>query len=310
MSVQVSDPALPAGLTTRPATAADAGAIYRLIAACEEDLDGKAEVDLDDIVTDLARPGQYLPHDTVLVHAPDGDPVGWGQVIKGRRAEADVRPDHRGRGIGTWLLHWTERRARAAGADRVGQTVTDNNTVAARMFTGRGYAPKDTAWILEIALEAEPEVPPLPAGITIRTYRPGSDDHAVHRVIDDAFCEWPDREPSPFDEWAAVSIRREIFAPGLSPLALSGGRIVGAALVLDYRDEHEGYVHQVAVHRDYRHRGIARALLCHAFAGFYRTGRRGCTLSTNSYTGALTLYQRVGMRIRHSYTHYAKPLTG
>jgi mycothiol synthase len=299
---------LPSGLTARPAGTGDTEPIYRLVAACEKDLDGVTEVDLDDIVADLGRPALDTATDTVLVHEEGGDLVGWAQVFKGRRAEADVRPDRRGRGIGTWLLDWTERRARAAGADRVGQTITDNNVVAARMFGRRGYRPKDTAWLLEIPLAADQPVAPPPAGITIRGYRTGSDDRAVHRVIDDAFCEWPDRSPVAFEEWAAFTIDRETFAPDLSALAVDGDRIVGAALVLDFRNEDEGYVHQLAVHREYRHRGIARALLHQAFAGFARTGRRSCTLSTNSYTGALSLYERVGMRIRRSYTHYAKEL--
>ncbi len=311
--MELLDARLPAGLTTRPADPGDAMAIYRLVAVCEQDLDGRAEVDLDDIVTDLSRPGTDLRQDTVLVHEPGGDLVGWAQVRgahthPGRRAEADVRPDRRGQGIGTWLLNWTEWRARAARADRVGQTVTDNNEVAAAMFRARGYLPKDTAWILEIALTLDAAAPAPPDGITIREYRPGLDDRAVHRVIDDAFCEWPERDPCPYDEWVTVSIGRETFAPTLSAVALDGERIVGAAIALDYTDEDEGYVHQLAAHRDYRHRGIARALLRHSFAAFARTGRRSCVLSTNSYTGALSLYERVGMRIRRSYTHYAREL--
>jgi mycothiol synthase len=305
----VTAPLPEAGLTTRPARADDAGPIYRLIADCERDLDGVAEIDLDDVVTDLARPGLDPDRDTVLVHAPGGELVGWAQVNGGRRrAEADVRPGHRGRGIGTWLLGWTERRARETGADRVGQTITDNNTAAARMFTARGYRPKDTAWILEIPLDPGRAVPDPPAGITIRAYQPGMDDRAAHAVIDEAFCEWPDRKPCPFDEWAALVVARETFAPELSALAFDGGRLVGAVLALDYRNEDEGYIHQVATHRDYRHRGIARALLHTSFARFAGTGHKACTLSTNSYTGALSLYEKVGMRVRRSYTHYALSL--
>jgi mycothiol synthase len=313
----------------------DAEAICRLVAECEHDLDGKAEVDVEDIVADLGRPGFDPATDTVLVHEPDGSLAGWAQVRESR-AEADVRPDRRGRGIGTWLLEWTERRARGSGATKVGQTITDRNTAAARMFRDRGYLPRDTAWLLEIPLHPDQPVAPPPAGITIRGYRTGTDDRAVHRVIDDAFSEWPDRDPRPFEEWVPFSIGRQTFSPELSALALDGDRIVGAAIVLDYRNagkrrladpaqvlahdkrrladpaqvlaHDEGYVHQLAVHRGYRHRGIARALLHRAFAGFARTGRRWCTLSTNSYTGALSLYERVGMRIRHSYTHYSKEL--
>src|SRR2546430_10472060 len=91
---------LPPGLVTRPARADDAYPICGLIAACERDLDGKAEVDADDIVADLARPALDLARDTVLVHDAAGDLVAWAQVFKGKRGEADVRPDHRGRGIG------------------------------------------------------------------------------------------------------------------------------------------------------------------------------------------------------------------
>ena len=299
---------LPAGLSSRPASLDDAYPIYQLIAACERDLDGQVEVDAEDVVADFAQPAMDLARDTVVVHDPAGELVGWAQVFKGSRAEADVRPDRRGHGLGAWLLGWTETRAWQAGAERVGQIVTDHNTAAVELFLTNGYAVADTAWILEIALDAEPPVPVLPDGITIRTYQPGTDDRAAHRLIDDAFCDWPDREPVAFEDWAAGSIGREPFAPALSPLALDGDRIVGAALVLDHEDDHEGYIHQVAVHRDYRDRGIARALLHHAFAGFYRTGRPMCTLSTNSFTGALSLYERVGMRIRRSYTRYRKDL--
>jgi ribosomal protein S18 acetylase RimI-like enzyme len=155
--------------------------------------------------------------------------------------------------------------------------------------------------------DAPPEPVP-PAGIRVRTFESGRDDRDVHRLIDDAFGEWPGHDHVPFEDWAQFVTARKTFAPGLSPLAFDGDRVVGAVLSLDYEDEHEGYVHQVAVHREYRHQGIARALLQHAFAGYHQMGRQACTLSTNSYTGALSLYERVGMRIRRSYTRYEKAL--
>jgi ribosomal protein S18 acetylase RimI-like enzyme len=300
---------LPDGLTARPATAADADAIYRLIAACERDLDGVAEVEPEDIVADLARPALDLARDTVLVRDPAGGLVGWAHVFKARRAEADVHPGARGRGIGAELLAWTEARAAEQGGTRVGQTVTDHNKAAAALFESSGYRPTDTAWILEIAMDEEPEAPDPPTGISIRPYAPGRDDAAAYRLIEDAFNEWPDRLPSTFEEWHGLMVGRETFLPELSPLAFDRDRLVGAVLALSTEDPRESYIHQVATHRDYRHRGIARTLLRHAFRGFYRAGSRSCTLSTNSYTGALSLYERVGMRIRRSYMHYEKALT-
>jgi mycothiol synthase len=300
---------LPDGLTAGAATAADAVAIYRLIAACELDLDGTVEVEPEDIVADLARPSLDLARDTVLVRDRAGKLVGWAHVFKARRAEADVHPDARGAGIGAALLAWTEARAVEQGGTRVGQTVTDNNTAAATLFGSSGYRPTDTAWILEIALDDYPDPPEPPAGISFRPFAPGVDDAATYRLIEDAFNEWPDRLPSTFEEWRGLMIGRETFLPELSPLAFDGDRLVGAVLALSTEDPRESYIHQVATLRDYRHRGIATALLRHAFRGFHRAGSRSCTLSTNSYTGALALYQRVGMRIRRSYTHYEKALT-
>jgi len=67
-------------------------------------------------------------------------------------------------------------------------------------------------------------------------------------------------------------------------------------------------VHQLAVRRDHRNRGIARALLLTAFRGFHDVGRRVVTLGTDSRTGALAMYERVGLRVRRSYTTFGTSL--
>ena len=77
---------------------------------------------------------------------------------------------------------------------------------------------------------------------------------------------------------------------------------------LDLADTDEGYIEQPAVRRDHRKLGIARLLLRHAFRAFHQRGRRTCTLGTHSDTGALALYLRAGMTVRHSATVYRKSL--
>lgn len=295
------------GLTSRPATLDDVDAVTALIIDCELDADGAAEIDRDDILSDLQRPALDLERDTLLV-LEGGALAAWAQVYQGRRAEADVHPGYRSRGIGSAVLGWTEARAREVGGTALRQTVTDANASAIELLRRSGYEPGYTSWILEIALEEEPPEPAVPDGIRLRDFVPGRDDRDVYRLIDDAFNEWPLRDPSPFDEWAAVTIARETFAPDLSPLAIDGDELVGAALSLDYGPHAEGYVHQVAVERSHRNRGIARALLLHAFRAFHRKGRRACILSTDSRTGALGLYESVGMHVRRSYTSYRKQL--
>jgi mycothiol synthase len=292
--------------STRPATAADAPDIYQLVATVEHDLNGQADINLDVVAGDLTLPALDLARDTLLVHDSAGKLVGWAWVHLGRRAMVDVHPDHRGRGLGTQLLAWTETRARELGSERLGQTVMDSDPAAATLLRAYGYEPLATSWLLEIAMTNEPVVPEPSAGITIRPFRAG-DERAVYQMTEDAFDEWQQRRRT-YEEWARLTVELDTFAPALSPLAFAGDQLVGAVLSLDRRNGDEGYVDRVAVHRGHRNQGIARTLLYRAFRDFYRLGRRSCVLWTHSDTGALSLYERVGMTIRRSSTVYSKPL--
>lgn len=295
---------LPAGYRSRPATTADALVIHRLVAACERELHGRAETDLDGIAADLARPGLDPALDTLLVYDPEGELVGRAWV--NRRSEVDVHPDHRGLGLGSSLLAWVEARARQVGSERVGQTVSDSDRAAAALLRSAGYEPLVTAWLLEIAMPPEPVVPEPPAGITVRPYRSG-DERAMHQLTEDAFDEWQQRRSS-YEEWARLTVGRATFASAMSPVAFAGDEMVGAVLSLDVPGTNEGYVERVAVQRDHRNRGIARLLLRYTFRNFHRHGRRTCTLWTHSDTGALSLYERVGMTVRRSSRFHSKAL--
>jgi mycothiol synthase len=298
-------PRLPAGYQSRPATTADVSAIHRLVTACEGELQDRAETDLDAIAAVLARPGLDPASDTLLVHVPAGELIGWAWV--NRRSEVDVHPDHRGRRVGSFLLAWVEARARQAGSQRIVQTVPDNDLAATALLRSHGYEPMVTAWQLEIAMPSEPAVLEPPAGITVRSFQPG-DEPAAYQLTEDAFDEWQERRKS-YQEWALLTVGRATFAPALSSVALDGDQLVGAVLSLDVPYADEGYVERVAVRRDHRNQGIALVLLRHSFHAFYRQGRRTCTLWTHSDTGALALYERVGMTVRHSSTVYRKVLT-
>ncbi|GIG61585.1 hypothetical protein Lfu02_59570 [Longispora fulva] len=295
---------LPTGYRTRPSTTTDMPAIRDLVATCERALLGHAETDLDAVAADFARPGLDPATDTLLVYDPADTLVARAWVD--RRSEVDVHPEHRGLGLGGALLDWTVARTRAAGGHRLVQTVPDADAAAVALVRSRGFAPLATSWLLEIALPAEPEAPEPPAGVTVRPFRAG-DERAVHELLEDAFDEWQERRRS-YEEWAKLTVERATFAPGLSPVAFAGGEMIGVALSLDVPGSADGYIERLAVRRDHRNRGMARLLLRHAFRDVYRSGRRTCTLWTHSDTGALPLYERVGMSVRRSSTVHSLPL--
>lgn len=297
---------LPTGVWARPLNIADAGAVTALMAACELLDDGQVEIDEGDIVADWQRPSVDLDVHTVGLFDEAGM-LAYADVFTSRRAEVFVHPRARGRGLGSALMRWTWAVAWAGGGRLVGQTVTDNNRDAAQLFASMGYQPLWRSWILTLRGEARPAAPTLPADVEIRAPATAEDERAAFQVIEDAFSEWPDRDPVAYGDWAAGSVHRAGFDPWQLPLAVSGDRVVGVAHLVEYEGV-AGWVHQIAVAGDQRGRGIGRALLQHAFGTFWDHGHRTFELSTDSRTGALGLYQHVGMAVRRSYTHWAKEL--
>jgi len=286
----------------------DVPAVFELVAACEAHDIGLVDIELDDIQSEWTRPSFDLDAGTVVViEDSTGTLVAQGEVTYGQRADCSVHPDWRGRGIGTWLVQWTEDYARSRKASRIGQTVVDTATDAIDLFERRGYARRYTSWILAIQFaQTPPKTPELPEGYAIRDFVPGTDDGIVQALIDAAFLEWSDRAPESLEDWRAKTVARPRFRPWLLPvLTTTDGTIVGAAVLMDISGENEGWVQQLAVSPEHRGLGLGGALLGESFGRFHARGRRRCCLNTDSRTGALGLYEHVGMSVTRSYTHRA-----
>jgi mycothiol synthase len=298
---------LPEGYTARPTSRDDLEATFHLVAECELHDSGSVDVAMSDIAADWDRP-DFDPS-TMSASVWQGDVLAaTGDVFMGR-AEVDVAPAHRGRGVGSAMLPWTWAVARADGRSTVGQTVSDRRTDAGELFRAHGYEVGHTAWALRIDLDEDPpSSPALPEGLTFRDFRPGQDDRELFEVIDVAFAEWPGRESHGFENWAASSLRRDEVVPELVPLVVEGDRIVGVALNYRYDGDEEGWTQHLAVDKRHRGRGLGRALLQESFRRFHAVGYRHCGLSTDSRTGALGLYEHVGMYVRESFTRYTKRL--
>lgn len=290
----------------RPATPQDAEAVMAVFSAAELADNGVVDTTLEDILGDWARPSLDLASDTLL--ALDGARIVAYADEFNQRAWVQVHPDARGRGIGTSLLEWTEQRARARGAQSVGQTLSETETAARQLLAAHGYVAKWDTWVFQLQLADDLPTPTPPVeGITLRTMQRPGDDRAVHDVIKTAFSDWPDRDPSEtFEDWRASRLDRADVDPELIFVLEEDGQIVGAALCMQYEDE--GWVDQLAVDRALRSRGLGSWLLTTAFVEFRRRGFLTAGLSTDSRTGARDLYERVGMRVVRSYARFGKQL--
>jgi mycothiol synthase len=294
---------LPDGYAAEPAAVDDVEAVTALVADCEQHDLGEVLIEVEDLVGSWQRPSFDLAEQSALVRR--GDRLAAYGEVSDARAQVYVHPDHRGRGLGTALALWTSEVARRQGSERVGQTVPDGLGDAVELFRGLGYQPLWTSWILELPPDARLDAVPAPEGVTIRPCTAGQ-EQAAYEVIENAFAEWPDRTPTTYADWAAEVLGRPGFEPWQLLVAVEADECVGAC----YLSTGSGvaFIHELAVRHDHRGRGLGRALLVRAFEEGHSHGATGGELSTDSRTGALGLYEHVGMRVRQSFTHFSRPL--
>ena len=295
---------LPDGYTERPLLSSDAAAVTAVIAAQEVADVGEVVIEEADIVADWQRPSYDLGASSVGVLTPDGELVAYAEVTAADRGDAAVHPDHRGRGIGTVLAAWMQELAREQGTSVVGMPVPQGSP-GDRLLEALGYHVRWSSWVLELPEGATVPERPLPEGYRVREATP-EDYRAVWSVIEDAFLEWSVRERQSFEDWTAEIPERPGFEPwNLRVVVDAEGAVVAAAVLLLAAERSEGYIAQLATRKDQRGRGLAQALLVDAFDQARAHGATKSSLSTDSRTGALGLYEKVGMVVTSTWVNRA-----
>ncbi len=292
---------LPDGLTARPLVPSDAAAVTELIAAQEVADVGEVIVEEADIVADWQRPGYDIGTGTLGVF--DGEAlVAYADVGYLHRCDAAVHPAHRGRGIGTQIALWMQERARDQGWDVV-STPVPQGSPGDVLLKSLGYHVRWTSWVLQLPEGATIPTRPLPQGYVVRA---ATEDeyHAAYTVEEDAFLEWSVRERETFEEWKSQTVQRPGFEPwNLRVVTDPSGEVVATALLQLNVDC--GYIALLATRKDLRGQGLAQALLVDAFAVAAEHGAVKSELSTDSRTGALGLYEKVGMKVTSTWVNRA-----
>ncbi|WP_162891261.1 GNAT family N-acetyltransferase [Aeromicrobium sp. A1-2] len=284
---------VPPGFSARPFTMSDAAAVATLVGACERHFMGESFVDATDIAGQWSTPGIDLAADSIGIF--DGRVMAAGALVDDRHHLAvDVHPSRLGRGLGSALAAWVEDRARDRGLSHGLQESAVADLAAADLMQRRGYERTYRDWVLRM----EPDEPlsrhELPSDVTIGGFSE-DDATAVYSVIEDAFAEWDGRIARSYRDWRTLFVDRVGVAVEHFRVARAAGEVIGVAMVHDSAGT--TWIPQLAVRADRRGQGIAQELLAEAFEAGRRRGCATGELSTSGLTGALGLYQRLGMRI-------------
>jgi mycothiol synthase len=240
----------------------------------------------------------------------DGRDVGYARTrgeptLANLEDESCVHPETRGRGIGGKLLDFAEAWARERDLPRLHAHVVNED--GRRLVEERGHELVRYFWRMEIDLAEEPPEPVL-QGFTIRGYRPGEDDEALHAMHQEAFAEHWEFTTQPLEKWLDWRLKRSDYAPELWRVALDGDDVAGAALC--FGERHFGWVLDLAVGSRWRKRGLGLALLQSGFRALWQRGHThvGLEVDSENETGATRLYERAGMSITRRYATYEKRL--
>lgn len=297
-------------MTSRTPSAADAEAVAALLTRVAL-ADGDSPVDAAEIRLWLTSPS-LDPSDFQLFEL-DGEPVAYADVYvpggQSEKAWADVRTvvEHRSGPVEEAALAWAEARAARHGVRRV-LTQSVPGAGHEKLLEARGYGPVRHSFTMAIDLAEAPDAPAWPDGIVVRRFEPG-EERAVHAAADEAFADHWEHTPAPFEHWLHHMTERDGYDPSLWFVALDGGELAGVCLCR-IRDGERGWCDTLAVRRPWRRRGLGSALLLHAFAEFRSRGlaRAGLGVDGENTTGAVALYERLGMRVARRYDTWERTL--
>ncbi len=274
-------------------TPAEAAGVLALAAAAEES--DRVYPLSEDVVLRVRNGGG-----THLLTSSDDTLAGYAYVDQLGSGELVVHPSQRRRGHGSALL--------AAAGDGPLRFWAHGDEPGAQAFAQRnGFARVRVLWQMRRSLTVPLPDVPLPAGVTLRGFRPGHDEQAWLAVNARAFAHHPEQ-----GRWTIDDLRLREAEPWFDP--------AGFLLAVDIQDNLLGFhwtkVHPGSLGEIYvlgvdpggHRRGLGGAL---SVAGLRHLAEAGLTQAMlyvdESNTAAVALYRKLGFEVFHADVSYERP---
>jgi ribosomal protein S18 acetylase RimI-like enzyme len=242
---------LPEGHTARPASLDDAAGVAALIEQQQLACFGSSEISESEVRNDWA--GADLAADTIVIERGGEVRAAADLVVRPGQVSVYgyVHPEDTGRGLGSYLAAWAERRASALGVPTVVRHyLPSTNGAAVRLFEERGYEFQRAVLWMERDLVSAQRVAAdgsavarrhdLPGGLVTRTYRGDDDEPAVYQAFEAGSLDMNGRVPNTLEQWLASARTkdRELFfiveeVGSADADRTVGGRTVGGSSIGD-----------------------------------------------------------------------------
>jgi len=316
---------------TRPATQSNASIVCELWNARSRHVHNTTPYSESSVLKQWDDPRFDLETDSLLMFDSQSALIGYAHIRDVKNPPVDVfctivvHLDHDDQ---DWLwqarLDWSKDEARRviprAPADALIALISAGSSDDAsklRQLEEHGFKHSRTFHRMTMDFGDAIEPVALPDWITLRAFVRGEDNETLVDAYRDAFRDHYGHLDQPFETDLATWQRwmdDDDFDPNLWFLATdtAHGTIAGycCCYAEDHGDDTVGLVDELGVRRDWRRRGITRALLTHALSALQSKGLHGDNLRVDSDNkkGALRLYKSVGMDIVSSTLTYVKEL--
>lgn len=296
----------------RAPTLDDVAGVVSLINRASRELLGRDEVDAHQVRGWWTQPPPFDLTADVVVAIRDGVIVGYGDVGDQANDGAVLWLDVRGEAAAETHAE-LERRAlaRRSPTGVVRAVAHAGDAQYCTLLDSRGYAQIRSSYRMGIDLAGREFTPGWPAGATVRSSVEGVDEPLLHELGERSFEDHWGHTPTPYVEWLHWLRNMGVADPTLWFVAEVDGSPAGLAICRPqaHGDAECGWVSVLGVLAAHRGRGLGTALLQHAFGEFQRRGRSraGLGVDAENTTGAVRLYERVGMRVVEQEDIWEKP---
>jgi ribosomal protein S18 acetylase RimI-like enzyme len=284
---------------------------------------------LEDIQHDYAHLTNSDPEKDMIFAEINDDTIAYSRVEWWQEEDPNDRiyshfvnilPKWRNQGIEESLIQWCEKRLKAVAqahpqdSKRLFQTYSsEQKTAYNEILKTQSYEAARYFIEMSRSLDDIPEAK-LPDGIEVRPVR-DEDTYKIWRASVEAFRDhWGFSEPK--DEEFISYKESKYFQPDLWQVAWDGDEVVSSVMNFiehDYNEKNKskrGWTENISTRREWRRRGIARALIVRSMHMHKAKGMTEVALGvdTKNPNGALRLYQSLGYEKDKTHITYRKAM--